>query len=95
MTEGYTETKEITTKLFQPYKISFIPFAKGHAIKISANLTSQQIDVMLDPDTELVELAKKGKKYIEEHLNSRVLSVEKEILLDGTKLEDDQKVKKK
>ena len=95
MTEGFTETKEITTRLKEPYKIKLVPFAKGYAIEVTANLSSELVDHMLDPDGEIVQMIENSKKLITENLNSKILIIEKVVNLDNVKLQPDQKVKKK
>ena len=91
---GYAETKETTVRLKEPYKIKFVPFAKGFQLEVTANLQSSQIDTMLEPDGELIQLIENGKKIIKNNLNSNLLRVEEEKLLDGTKLQPNQNLKK-
>jgi len=89
------EHKETLMKLNEPYKIKLVPYAKGYQLELTANLNSSQVDGMLDPDGEIVQLIENGKKLITETLGAQILKVEVAKALDGVKLEMDQKVKKK
>ena len=91
----FTEKKEIVTRLREPYKIKLVPFAKGYQLEVTANLNSSQIDTMLNPDNEVVQLIENGKKLITEVLKAQILVVDVEKKMDGTKLEKDQRLKKK
>ena len=94
MTEQITERKETIMKLNEPYKLKLVPYAKGYQLEITANLSSSQVDGMLNPDGEIVQLIKNGKKLITDTLGAVILKVEVEKVKDGVKLEKDQKIKK-
>jgi len=95
MTEGYHETKEVTTRLKEPYKIKLVPFAKGYQLEVTANLNSSQIDSMLNPDSEIVQLIENGKKLITETLKAPILIIDVEKELDGVRLQKEQRIKRK
>jgi len=95
MTEVFTEKKEVLTRLKEPYKIKLVPFAKGYQLEVTANLNSSQIDTMLNPDGEIIQLIENGKKLITEILKAPILIVDVEKELDGVKLQKDQVIKRK
>jgi len=94
MTEVYTEKKEVLTRLKEPYKIKLVPFAKGYQLEVTANLNSSQIDTMLNPDGEIIQLIENGKKLITEILKAPILIVDVEKELDGVKLQKEQRIKR-
>ena len=89
-----TEHKETLMKLNEPYKLKLVPYAKGYQLEITANLSSGQVDGMLNPDGEIVQLIENGKKLITETLGATILKVEVDKIKDSVKLEKDQKIKK-
>jgi len=95
MTEVFTEKKEVLTRLKEPYKIKLVPFAKGYQLEVTANLNSSQIDTMLNPDGEIIQLIENGKKLITEILKAPILIVDVEKELDGVKLQKEQRIKRK
>ena len=73
----FHETKEITTRLHEPYKVKIVPYKtqkeSGHSIEV--NLSWEQIDGMALKDSDIINMIENAKKLIEGPLESKYLSV--------------------
>ena len=75
----FHETKEITTRLHEPYKVKIVPYKtqkeSGHSIEVQLNLSWEQIDGMAEKDSDIINMIENCKKLIEGPLESKYLSV--------------------
>lgn len=78
----FHETKEITTRLHEPYKVKLVPYKTqkeaGHSIEVQMNISWDQIDQMVGKDSVIVDMIENCKKLIEGPLESKYLSVIKD-----------------
>ena len=73
----FHETKEVVTRLREPFKIKAVPYAttkvRGHQIQVEMNLSWDEIDRMREPDSPVQHMISNMIEIIEEDLNSEYL----------------------
>ena len=75
--EPFTERKETVVRIKEPFKFKAVPFAAGHRIEFTVNLSWEEVDAMDDKDGPVVQGLRKMVKMVEEELGSHVIGVDK------------------
>lgn len=76
MSEGFTETKTTTLKMFEPYKVKLTPFAKGYKIELTLNGNDYLSDLMAKKEGPIRKILEEARKLVTEELKSRILEDE-------------------
>jgi len=73
----FHETKEVVTRLREPFKIKAVPYAttkvRGHQIQVEMNLSWEEIDMMREKDSPVEHMIKNMIEIIEIDLQSEYL----------------------
>ncbi|UVF62378.1 hypothetical protein [Nitrososphaeria virus YSH_174770] len=73
----FHETKEVVTRLREPFKIKAVPYAttkvRGHQIQVEMNLSWEEIDKMREKDSPVEHMIKNMIEIIEIDLQSEYL----------------------
>ncbi len=75
--EPFTERKETVVRIKEPFKFKAVPFAAGHRIEFTVNMSWEEVDSMLAEDGPIIQGIRKMTAIIENEMGSHVIGVDK------------------